>query len=198
MWPREEARRFFSAARRAAEGPADRREDCRAVRGVLLHDQGQGHVRRLLRRTARALFGPPQGVQAAEHVQRLLEGRCEESADAAHLRHGFLQRVGAERVHRADRGSEEARPSEAREGPRAVHVPSVGARSDVLARQGNRALEHARRLHARRADSSRLRGSESADHLQQGALGNVRTLVPLSARTCSSSSRKRNRWASRR
>ena len=41
-------------ARRAAEGAADRREDRRPAGGVLLHDQGQGHLRRLLRRPARA------------------------------------------------------------------------------------------------------------------------------------------------
>ena len=40
---------------RAAEGPADRREDRRPVRGLLLHDQGSRHVRRLLRRPARAV-----------------------------------------------------------------------------------------------------------------------------------------------
>ena len=37
-----------------------------------------------------------EGVQAADHVERLLEGRRAQSADAARLRHGVLQRQGAE------------------------------------------------------------------------------------------------------
>ena len=45
----------------------------------------------------------------------------------------------------ADRGSEEARPPQARQGARAVHVPPVGAGRGVLARQGHDALQHARR-----------------------------------------------------
>ena len=40
-------------ARRAAQGAADRREDRGPARGLLLHDQGQGHLHRLLRRPAR-------------------------------------------------------------------------------------------------------------------------------------------------
>ena len=55
MWPREEAKRFFGARGEPlkvqlidekTEGQAD---------GLLLHDQGQGDVRRLLRRPARAV-----------------------------------------------------------------------------------------------------------------------------------------------
>ena len=62
-------------ARRAAQGAADRREDRRPARGLLLHDQGQGHLRRLLRRPARAVDRQAEGVQAADHVERVLEGR---------------------------------------------------------------------------------------------------------------------------
>ena len=43
------------------------------------------------------------------------------------LRHRVLQRRGAEGAPAADRGSEEARPPQARQGARAVHVPPVGA-----------------------------------------------------------------------
>ena len=53
-------------ARRTAQGAADRRKDRRAVRRVLLHHQGPRHLRRLLRRTARPVDGPAQGVQAAD------------------------------------------------------------------------------------------------------------------------------------
>ena len=49
---------------RAAEGPADRREDRRPVRGLLLHDQGSRHVRRLLRRPARAEHGQAEGASS--------------------------------------------------------------------------------------------------------------------------------------
>ena len=53
-------------ARRAAQGAADRREDRRPARGLLLHDQGQGHLHRLLRRPARAVDRQAEGVQAAD------------------------------------------------------------------------------------------------------------------------------------
>ena len=49
----------------------------------------------------------------------------------------------------------------------------------VLARQGHDALQHARRLHAQRAVPGRLPGSEDADHLQQGVVGDVGSLVVL-------------------
>ena len=55
----------FRQARRAAQGAADRREDRRPGRGLLLHDQGQGHLHRLLRRPARAVDRQAEGVQAA-------------------------------------------------------------------------------------------------------------------------------------
>ena len=71
---------------------------------------------------------------------------------------------------------------------------AVGAGRDLLARQGNDALQHARRLHARRALPRRLRRGEDAAHLQQGAVGNVRALAALPRRTCSSSRATRNRW----
>ena len=57
----------------------------------------------------------------------------------------FLSRQGAEGAPHADRGSEEARPPQARARARAVHVPSVGAGRGVLAGQGHDALQHARR-----------------------------------------------------
>ena len=91
MWPREEAHRVLREARRAAQGPADRGEDRRPVRGLLLHDQGSRHLRRLLRRPARAVHRQAEGVQAAVDVERVLEGRRAQPADAAHLRHRVLQ-----------------------------------------------------------------------------------------------------------
>ena len=54
--------------------------------------------------------------------------------------------------------------------------------------KGHDALQPARELHARRAVAHRLRRSEDAARVQQGAVGNVGPLVALSRRTCSSSS----------
>ena len=79
----------------------------------------------------------------------------------------------------ADRGSEEARPPQARQGARALHVPPVGAGRGVLAGQGHDALQHARELHARGALPGRLRRGEDAARLQQGAVGDVRALAAL-------------------
>ena len=45
--------------------------------------------------------------------------------------------------------------------------------------KGHGALQHARQLHARRADSRRLRRGQGADRLQQGAVGDVRPLGAL-------------------
>ena len=52
-----------------------------------------------------------------------------------------------------------------------------------------------RQLHARGAVSRRIRRAEDAAHLQQGAMGDIRSLVSTIARTCSSSSPKASRWA---
>ena len=63
------------AARRAAEGAADRGEDRRPDGGLLLHDQGQGDLHRLLRRPARAVDRQAEGVQAAR-ARRTRTGRA--------------------------------------------------------------------------------------------------------------------------
>ena len=118
--------RVLPPPRRTAEGAADRGEDGRRAAGVGLHDQGSRHVRRLLRRPARAVDGAAEGVQADLDVERLLEGRRQEPADAAALRHGVPVAEGARRAPGADRGSEEARPSQGRQGTGPVHVPSRG------------------------------------------------------------------------
>ena len=134
-----------------------------------------------------------QGVQAARHVERLLEGRRAQPADAAHLRDRVLQGRRPEAASAPDRRSQEARPPPRRQGPRPVHVPSVGAGRGVLARQGHDALQPAGRLHARGALPGRLLGSEDAAHLQQGAVGDLRPLAALPRRTCSSSNREGER-----
>ena len=138
MWSARRGDAVLRVARRAAQSAADRREDGRAAGGVVLHDQGPRHVRGFLRRPARPFERTPQGVQAPEHLERVLEGGCAQPADAAHLRHGVLQRQGAAGASAAARRGEEARPPQARTRARPVHVPPVGARRDVLARQGAR------------------------------------------------------------
>ena len=129
MWPRAEAIAVLLGEGRAAQGPVDRGEDRGTGRGLLLHDQGSRHVRGLLRRAARAVLRAVEGVQAADHVQRVLERRRAQPADAAHLRDRVSQRRRSEGAPAARRGGEEARPSQAREGPRPVHVSPVGARA---------------------------------------------------------------------
>ena len=69
----------------------------------------------------------------------------------------------------------------------------VGAGRGVLAGQGHDAVQHARELHARRALPRRLRGSEDAAHLQQGAVGDSPATGSTTGRTCSSSNRPTTR-----
>ncbi len=74
LWKRDDAKAFFAGRGEHAEGPADRGEDRRPGRGLVLHDQGSRHLRRFLRRPARPLERTAQGLQAAQHLQRVLEG----------------------------------------------------------------------------------------------------------------------------
>ena len=147
----ERGDRVLHQARRAAQGPAHPGEDRRSVRGLLLHDQGPRHVRRFLRRAARAVDQESARVQAALRVERVLEGRRAQPADAADLRDRLLQGRRSQAAPASARGSEEARSPQARQGARAVHVASVGARRGVLARERHDALQPARELHARGA-----------------------------------------------
>ena len=143
IWPRDEAWSFFAQRGEPLKVQLIEEKTGRPVRGLLLHDQGPRHLRRLLRRPARAVHEQAQGVQAAEHVERLLERRRPQPADAAGVRDGVRLRQGAAGVPAPPRGSQEARPSEDRTRPEAVPVSRLGAGRDVLAGQGNDALQHA-------------------------------------------------------
>ena len=161
--------------RRAAQGAADRGEE-RPDRVGLRH---QGRLPRLLRRPARAVGRQAGPLQAAVDVERLLEGRRQEPADAAGLRHRLLLEGRARAVPEPPRGSQEARPPQAGQGPRPVPFPPVGAGRGVLAGQGHDRLPHHRQLHARRAAAERLRRAEDAAGVQQGAVGDLRPLAAL-------------------
>ena len=141
MWPREEAKRFFAARGEPLKVQLIEEKTAGQSEVSCYTIKDRGHVRRLLRRAARAVHGTLEGVQAAEHVERLLEGRraatsrCSGSTGPPSLSDKELK------AHlQRHRGSEEARSPEGRQGPRVVHVPHVGARRDVLAGQGYDAL----------------------------------------------------------
>ena len=93
LWPREEAMAFFAKHGEPLKVQLIEEKTAGSDGSLLLHDQGQRDVRRLLRRPARAEHQQAQGVQAAQHVERVLEGRCAQRADAAHLRHGVSRRT---------------------------------------------------------------------------------------------------------
>ena len=129
MWPREEAIAFF-------------RERGEPLKVQLIEEKTEGQkevsVYTIKDRDTFVDFcvGPhvpddrqAEGVQAAEHVERLLEGRRAQSADAARLRHGVLHRQGAEGAPHADRRSEEARPPQARAASSACSCSISGRRA---------------------------------------------------------------------
>ncbi len=178
---------FLRRTRRAAQGAADRGEDRRPVRGVLLHHQGPRDVRRLLRRPARAVDGKLKAFKLLSTSNAYWKG------DA---RNQPMQRVyGTAFVSDKDLQEHLTRIEEAKKRDHRkigrdqklfiFHQWAPGR--DVLAGQGHHALQHARRLHARRALPGRLRRGQDAAHLQQGALGDVRATGSTTARTCSSS-----------
>ena len=105
---------------------------------------------------------------------------------AAHLRHGLLRQEGARRLPRAPRGSQEARPPQARQRARALHVPPVRARRRLLAAEGHGDLPAALRLHAPALALGGLHRGQDAADLQQGRSGRRAATGRSTARTCSS------------
>ena len=75
MWPREEALEFFAERGEPLKVQLIEEKTAGQAEVSVLHDQGPRHVRRLLRRPARAVDGQAEGVQAADDVERVLEGR---------------------------------------------------------------------------------------------------------------------------
>ena len=125
-------------------------------------------------------------------------GDAEPPAAHAHLRHGVLLQGGARRAPRAPRAGPRARPPQARQGARAVHVQRAVARLAVLAagRDGDleRAVQALARGEPRAAATarSRRRSSTTSTCSSSPATG-TRT-----ARTCTSPTSRTARWASSR
>ena len=155
------------------------------------------HVRRLLRRAARAVDRQAESLQAAHDLERILEGRRAQPADAARLRHGVLSGQRPEGAPDADRGSEEARPSQARARARSVlfhpWAPGAAFWLDKGTTLYNLLANYMRGVLL----PGRLRRSEDADHLQQGAVGDVRPLGALPPEHVPHRRPKRSRWRSK-
>ena len=181
MWPRERGEARSSRERgeplkvqlieEKTEGQAD---------GLLLHDQGPRHLRRLLRRPARAVDRQAEGVQAA-HRRRTPTGRATRATSrcsASTARRSSARRTCKAHLHAA-RGSEEARPPQARAelGLFMFHPWAPGA-AFWLAKGTtlyNTLADYMRGVLL----PGRLRRGEDAARLQQGALGDVRPLAAL-------------------
>ena len=118
-------------------------------------------------------------------IERVLEGRREERADAARLRHGVLLAEGARRTPEATRRSQEARSPQGRQGARALHVPPVGAGRDVLAAKGTTLYNTLVELHARRAHPRRLRRGRSAASSSTKRCGRRPATGSTTGTTCS-------------
>ena len=132
------------------------------------------HERRLHRplpRTPYPQHGLHQGRETHVGGRRLLARRREAPDAHAHLRHLVPQEVDARRVPRHDGGGQEARPPQARQGARTLHLLAArGPGPAPLAAQGRRAPRPPGAVPARRAEGVRLSAGHHAAHRQQGAL----------------------------
>ena len=150
-------------------------------RGRAHHAALARRVRRPLPRRSRAVDRQAEGVQAALASNAYWKGDAQQPADAAHLRHRLLRREGAEGVPHADRGSEEARPPQARHASSACSRSISGRRARRSGcRKGTTLYNTLAELHAR-ACSSRAGYVEVKTPLiyQQGAVGDVGPLGAL-------------------
>ncbi len=150
----------------------------------------EGDVHRPLPRPARAVDRQAQGVQADEARRRVLARRFEERDAAADLRHRLGEEGRPRRLPAPDRGSREARPSQAR--PRARPLPPAGrgAGHGVLAPEGLVALAAGRAVHAPRLPGQRLPGSARARRSSTGRCGRSPATGRTTRTTCSRRSRK--------
>ena len=142
MWPREDAKAFFA-----------KRGEPLKVQLIDEKTEGQTEVSATRSRTRRPsstsasarTCRPPGKLKAFKLLSTsnaYWKGDARNQPMQRIYGTAFLSRQGSEGASHADRRSEEARSPEARSRARAVHVPSVGARRRVLARQGHDALQH--------------------------------------------------------
>ena len=149
----------FPRQGRAVQGRADRRHPGRPAD----QDLQAGRLVRSVPRPAHDLDRQDrQCVQADEGRRRLLARRFKPRDALAHLRHRVRQAGRARRLSQADRGSGEARPSQARPGNGSVSFPGRSARLGVLAPERLDAVPDAGELYPPPADRRRLCRSQRA------------------------------------
>ena len=161
----------FSRQGRDVQGRADRRHPGRPANQDL-------QTRRLVRPLPRPAHDldrqDRQRVQADEGRGRLLARRFQSRDAVAHLRHRVRQAGRARRLSQADRGSREARPSQARPRDGSVPFPGRSARLGVLASERLDAVPDAGELHPPPPGRRRLRRGQRAAAHRFIALGRVR------------------------
>ena len=155
--------------------------------GLLLHHQGPGHLRRLLRRPARALDRPAEGLQAARRTSNAYwKGDARNQPMQRVYGTAFLIGEGAAGAPDAARGGQEARPPQDRHAIRSCSCSTRGRRARPSG--SPRARRSTTRWPTTCAACSFPAGyvEVKAPHrLQQGAVGDVRPLAALPRRTCS-------------
>ena len=162
------------------------RADRRARRRRLHRVHAGPALHRFLPRPARPRHLEDQGLQAALHRRRLLEGRRAQQAAAAHLRHRLLHAEGSGRVPQAGGRGQEARPSQARQGTGPVQHPGTGRpRPDLLPPQGRHHPQTARRLDARPVPEARLLAGLHARTWRASTCGRPPATPISTRRTCS-------------
>ena len=112
----------------------------------------------------------------------------------------FFCAEGARRAPDAARRSQEARSSQAWQGARPLHVPSMGAGRQFLDwRKARRSTTRSSNYMRGKLIPRRLRRSQGADRLQQGAVADVRPLATLPRQHVPREVRRTaRRWASSR
>ncbi len=138
--------RVLPRARRVLQGRDHRGH--RRAHGVALP---AGRLHRPVPRPARAVDGRHQGLQAPLVVRRVLARRREEPDAVAHLRHGVAHEGRSRPVPLAARGSEEARPPQARARARPLHLQRGLAGRALLAAERLDDRARAREVRARGA-----------------------------------------------
>ena len=164
------------------------------VRSLVLHDQGSRHLRRFLRRAARAVDGRLKAFKLLSTSNAYWKGDARnQPMQRIYGTAFFSDKELQEYLHRLEEAKKRDHRKIGREQKLFMFHPWAPGATFWLAK-GTITLQHARRLHAERALSRRLRRGEDADRLQQGALGNVRPLAALPPEHVSGREPKASRW----